>query len=83
MPLADAARTLAADQGEREVTPELVRGALLELWSPDQPQPSDTLTPYTLNPEGSTNFADTARTTPAGMSDIPRSSPTGADAHEW
>jgi type II secretory pathway predicted ATPase ExeA len=36
VPLADAARALALHQGEREVTPELVGGALLELWPPGQ-----------------------------------------------
>ena len=39
VPLADAARALASHQGEREVTPELVGGALLELWPPGQQQP--------------------------------------------
>ena len=40
VPLADAARALALHQGEREVTPELVGGALLELWPPSQQQAS-------------------------------------------
>lgn len=38
VPLADAARALALHQGVREVTPELVSGALLELWPPAQQQ---------------------------------------------
>lgn len=40
VPLADAARALALHQGVREVTPELVGGALLELWPPAQQQSS-------------------------------------------
>ena len=74
VPLADAARTLAAAQGEREVSPELVRGALLELWAPDQ-QPYEILTSYTLDPDGST-------TPLLGMSDISRPSPTDTEPAE-
>ncbi|MFO1153592.1 MAG: ATP-binding protein [Rhodospirillales bacterium] len=66
VPLADAARTLAAAQGLREVTPELVRGALLELWAPDQ-QPTDSPTPFTFDLDGS-------MATVREMSDVPRSS---------
>lgn len=76
-PLADAARTLAANQGEREVTPELVRGALFELWSPEQSQPSDILA---SNPAGSMSNPDAATMTPRGMSDVPLGSPYSADA---
>ena len=76
-PLADAARTLAANQGEREVTPELVRGALFELWSPEQSQPSDI---FASNPAGSMSNPDAATMTPRGMSDVPLGSPYSADA---
>jgi hypothetical protein len=78
-PLADAARTLAANQGEREVTPELVRGALLELWPPEQAQPSD-ITRLTPNPVASASNPDSATMTPPGMSDVPLGSLYGADA---
>jgi type II secretory pathway predicted ATPase ExeA len=81
-PLADAARTLAANQGEREVTPELVRGALFELWSPEQAQPSDTLTLPTSNPIASTSNRDASLTTTPGMSDIPLGSWPGLVAGE-
>lgn len=37
VPMADAARLLAEKEGAREVTPDLVREALLDIWSPDQP----------------------------------------------
>lgn len=43
VPMADAARSLAECDGKREVTPEMVRAALLEIWSPEQPQPDDSL----------------------------------------
>jgi hypothetical protein len=79
-PLADAARTLAANQGEREVTPELVRGALFELWSPEQAQPSDTLTRGTATPLNSATNPDSATTMQTGRSDIPLGSLSGADA---
>ncbi len=35
VPMADAARALAERKGTREVTPELVRDALLDIWSPE------------------------------------------------
>jgi type II secretory pathway predicted ATPase ExeA len=76
-PLADAARTLAANQGEHEVTPELVRGALFELWSPEKSQPSDILT---SNPLASMSNPDAVTITPGGMSDVPLGLPYGADA---
>jgi type II secretory pathway predicted ATPase ExeA len=79
-PLADAARTLAANQGEREVTPELVRGALFELWSPEQPQLSDTITRLTSNPIASASNPDSVTMTAPGMSDIPLGSLYGVDA---
>jgi type II secretory pathway predicted ATPase ExeA len=78
-PLADAARTLAANQGEREVTPELVRGALLELWPPEQTQPSDAITRLTSNPATGGN-PDVMTRTPPGLSDAPLGSPYGANA---
>ena len=43
VPMADAARSLAESDGKREVTPEMVRAALLEIWSPEQPQPENSL----------------------------------------
>lgn len=36
VPMADAARILAESEGEHEVTAELVRSALHEIWSPEQ-----------------------------------------------
>ena len=39
VPMADAARVLAESEGMREVTAELVRSALLEIWSPEQELP--------------------------------------------
>jgi type II secretory pathway predicted ATPase ExeA len=45
VPMADAARSLAESDGKREITPEMVRAALLEIWSPEQPQPSNSLRP--------------------------------------
>jgi type II secretory pathway predicted ATPase ExeA len=51
VPMADAARSLAESDGKREVTPEMVRAALLEIWSPEQLQPEDSLSskePYGL-----------------------------------
>ena len=79
-PLADAARTLAANQGEREVTPELVRGALLELWPPEPSQPSDTITRLTSNPVASASNPDGVTMTPLGLSDAPPGSLYGATA---
>ena len=79
-PLADAARTLAANQGEREVTPELVRGALLELWPPEQTQPSDAITRLTSNPAASAGNPDVITMTPPGLSDAPLGSLYGATA---
>jgi type II secretory pathway predicted ATPase ExeA len=79
-PLADAARTLAANQGEREVTPELVRGALLELWPPEQSQPSDAITRLTSNPMASASDPDCGTMTPVGLSDAPPGSLYGATA---
>jgi hypothetical protein len=43
VPMADAARSLAESDGKREVTPEMVRTALLEIWSPEQLQPTSSL----------------------------------------
>jgi type II secretory pathway predicted ATPase ExeA len=43
VPMADAARSLAESDGKREVTPEMVRAALLEIWSPEQLQCEDSL----------------------------------------
>ncbi|MGZ9187379.1 MAG: AAA family ATPase [Candidatus Binatia bacterium] len=79
-PLADAARTLAANQGDREVTPELVRGALLELWPPEQIQPSDGITRLTSNPATAAGNPDVTTMTPLGLSDAPLGSPYGANA---
>lgn len=36
MPMADAARVFAEGEGKREVTAEMVRSVLLEIWSPEQ-----------------------------------------------
>lgn len=74
VPLADAARTLATAHGMREVPPELVRGALLELWAPD-PQTEETPPSYVFGADGST-------TTHLGMSDVARTSPTDTDVGE-
>lgn len=79
-PLADAARTLAANQGEREVTPELVRGALLELWPPEQTQPSDAITRLTSNSAARANNPNVMTMTPPGLSDAPIGSLYGTNA---
>ena len=79
-PLADAARTLAANQGEREVTPELVRGALLELWPPEQTQPSDAITRLTATPVAGVGNPDVMTMTSPGLSDAPLGSLHGANA---
>jgi hypothetical protein len=50
VPMADAARVLAESEGLREVTAELVRSALLEIWSPEQELP-DAL-PLTAGQDG-------------------------------
>lgn len=66
--LADAARALALHDGKREVTPELVGGALLELWPPGQKQADVS--------------ADTRQENSQGLSDISiaRISSDGASA---
>jgi hypothetical protein len=45
VPMADAARSFAEAEGKREVTPEIVRAALLDIWSPEQLQPGHSLSP--------------------------------------
>ena len=45
VPMADAARSLAEMEGAREVTPELVREALLDIWSPEHEAPDDPAIP--------------------------------------
>jgi type II secretory pathway predicted ATPase ExeA len=77
-PLADAARTLAASQGEREVTPELVRGALFELWLPEQSEASDSITRLTADSAASARNPDPVTPQP-GMADVGLGSPYGAD----
>jgi type II secretory pathway predicted ATPase ExeA len=78
-PLADAARTLAASQGEREVTPELVRGALFELWLPQQSQPGDSTMRLTSNPAVRASNSDSITATTPGMADVGLGSFYGAD----
>lgn len=66
VPMADAARALAEDAGERQVTPELVRKALLDIWSPDDQPPLDAALP---SEQHNPRLSDARAQAPSGLSD--------------